>query len=344
MADMTPTNKFIQALGQTPGLATQLQGNLQKLKDDLDEIIKVLGYTKTVADDLDELVDALTTTSELLSVVAVIPEVGEAVMPVKEAVDAMLAEVKPAKAAADKLEAMVKPFREALQKLDPVLDEMIQACGTISSTAQSFLNAFTAVTNCVNSQPDGQFKTDAQNYLNQFSSSVQPYVDALNTALRAANDAITTFYAALKTLENALSPLAAIADAVEAVMKTLQPLLDLLNELNNALKSIKIPTLLPYPTEISLYDAFKYFGDLIDEAMKPIQGLVDDLLKALNIQLPSIPGLDQLYQLLDITLPSIPDFSALLDAILKPFQELQAWIAKFSLQCPPPSGYTVPKL
>jgi ABC-type transporter Mla subunit MlaD len=344
MADMTPTNKFIQTLSQTPGLATQLQGNLQKLQDDLDEIIEVLGYTKTVADDLDELVSALTTTSELLSVVAVIPEVGEAVTPVKEAVDALLAEVKPAKGAADKLEAMVKPFREALQKLDPVLDEMIKACGTISSTAQSFLNSFTSVTNCVNSLPSGQYKSDAQNYLNQFSSSVQPYVDALNTALRTANDAITSFYEALQALEDALSPLAALAQAIEAVTSTLQPLLDLLNQLNDALKSIKIPTLLPYPTEISLYDAFKYFGDLIDEAMKPIQGLVDDLLKALNIQLPSIPGLDQLYQLLNIQLPSIPDFSALLNAILQPFQQLQAWIAKFSLKCPPGPGDTVPQL
>jgi uncharacterized phage infection (PIP) family protein YhgE len=344
MADMSPTNEFIQTLSQTPGLATQLQGNLQKLKDDLDEIIKVLGYTKTVADDLDELVSALTTTSELLSFVAVIPEVGEAVTPVKEAVDALLAEVKPAKDAADKLEAMVKPFREALQKLGPVLDDMIKACGEISSTAQSFLNTFTCVTSCIDSLPDGQYKSDAQNYLNQFSSSAQPYVDALNTALRTTNDAITTFYAALQTLEDALNPLAALAQAIEAVTSTLQPLLDLLNQLSDALKSIKIPTLLPYPTEISLYDAFKYFGDLIDEAMKPIQGLVDDLLKALNIQLPSIPGLDQLYQLLNLQLPSIPDFSALLNAILQPFQQLEAWIAKFSLKCPPGPGDTVPTL
>lgn len=337
MTDMTQTNNFILALSQTP------QGNSQELKDDLDGIIEVLTYTKTVADDLDELVTALETTSDLLSVVAIIPEVGEAVTPVKEAVDAMLAELKPAKDAADELEAKVKPYREALQKLDNVLDQMIEASGEINSTTQNFHNTFTAVANCVNGLPDGQYKTDAQNYLNQFSSTVQPYIDALNTGLKTANDAITSFHSALQALEDLLKPLGALADAIEAVMSTLQPLLDILNRLDNALQSIKIPILVPYPMQISIYDAFKYFGDLIDEAKKPIQDVVDDLMTALNIQLPQIPGLDQL-QLLNITLPTIPDFTSILNDMLEPFQQLQTWIAKFRLKCPPSPGDTVPGL
>jgi len=343
MADMTPTTNFIQTLSQTPTLATQLQGNLQRLKGDLDEIIKVLGYTKTVADDLDKLESALQTTSDLLTVVSVIPEVGAAAAPVKQAVTALLAEVKPASAAADKLEAMVKPLREALAKLDPVLDEMIKACGTISSTAQSFLNSFTAVVNCINSLPDGDYKTAGQNYLNQFSSLVEPEVRELNLALKTTNDAVNTFYQALTDLENALNPLKAIADAAEEVLKVLDPLLDVLNGLNDALKNIKITIPVPYPMEISLYDVFTTFSEFIDLAMAPIQGLVDDLLKALNIQLPSIPGLDDLLHL-QITIPSIPDFSALLAAIMKPYNEFLAEITKFSLKCPPGDGDTVPTL
>lgn len=343
MADMTPTTNFIQTLSKTPPLATQLQGNLERLKGDLDEAIKVLTYTKTVADDLGKLQDALTTTSELLAVVSVIPEVGEAAAPVKDAVDALNQEVKPARAAADELEAMVKPFREALQKLGPVLDEMIKAAGTIASTSQAFLDSFTCVVNCVNSLPDGQYKTDAQSYLNQFSSTTEPYVVELNQALATTNDAVTAFYKALSELEAALNPLAAIAAAAEDVLKTLDPLLDLLNELNDALKNIKITIPVPYPMEISLYDVFTTFSEFIDLAMAPIQDLVNQLLDALKIQLPSIPGLDDLINL-QITIPEIPDFSALLDAIMKPFQELEAMIAKFTLKCPPSPGDTVPTL
>lgn len=343
MADMTPTNNFIQALSQTPTLATQLQGNLQKLKDDLDEIIEMLGYTKTVADDLNELESALKTTSDLLTIVSVIPEVGEAAAPLKEAVTAMLQEVKPASDAADRLEAMVKPFREQLQKLGPVLDEMIKACQNIASVSQSFLSSFTAVVNCTNSLPEGDYKKAAQDYLNQFSSAALPSVLALNQALQVANSAITSFYSALKALEQALDPLKAIIDATAEVLKVLQPVTDLLKQLSNALKDIKITIPVPYPMEISLYDVFTTFSEFIDLAMAPIQGLVNDLLKALNIQLPSIPGLDDLINL-HIDLPSIPDFSALLDAILKPFTELQQWIAKFSLKCPPNPGDTVPTL
>lgn len=334
MADMTPTTSFIQTLGKTPKLADTLQGNLERLKGDLDEAIKVLTYTKTVADDLGKLEDALTTTSELLSVVSVIPEVGEAAAPVKEAVDALNLEVKPARKAADQLEALVKPFREALAKIGPVLDEMIKACGTISSTATDFLNAFTAVVNCIDSLPDGQYKTDGQSYLNQFSSTAEPYVVELNTALQTTNDVVVAFYDALSQLEAALSPLAAIAEATEEVLKELAPLLDLLKELDNALKTIKITIPVPYPMEISLYDVFTTFSEFIELAMAPIQGLVNDLLKALNISLPSIPGLDDLINL-QITLPTIPDFSALLDAIMKPFEELEAMFKSFSLKCPP---------
>jgi uncharacterized phage infection (PIP) family protein YhgE len=336
-----PTDTFIGTLTQTPPLAQSLQKSLQRLKDDNDEIIKVLTYTKTVADDLDKLDDALKTASELLDVASVIPEVGEAAAALKDSIAVMSAEVGPARKAADELEAEVKPFRDALGKLDKVLSDAITVTGDIASGSQAFLNDFTAVANCINSLPDGEYKQKGQQYLDAFSSDAEPVVSALNTAMSTATGVINGFYDELQKLASALNPLKDIASAVEQVLSVLDPLMAPLNAVVDALRSIEIPIPLPYPHMVSLYDVFKEFGDFIDLAMQQIQGLVDQLLDALHITLPSIPGLSYLLDL-HIDLPTIPDFAALMLTITNPFAQLEAMIAKFSLKCPPAPGDIAP--
>ncbi|HTD82317.1 MAG TPA: hypothetical protein VK648_00845, partial [Gemmatimonadaceae bacterium] len=114
----SPSETFISTLTQTPSLAGALQANLQRLKNNNDQIITVLTYTKTVADKLDKLDDTLKLVSDLLTVVSVIPEVGQAASALKNSIALLSREVTPARQAADRLEAKVKPFREALQKLN----------------------------------------------------------------------------------------------------------------------------------------------------------------------------------------------------------------------------------
>lgn len=337
----SPTETFIGTLTQTPPLALALQGNLQRLKDSLDRIIKVLGYTKTVSDDLDRLDDMLKTATELLTIASVVPEVGEAAAALKNSISLLSQEVGPARRAADQLEAKVKPLRDALGKLDPVLAEGIKLTGQIASTSKSFLDKFTAVVNCVNSLPDGEYKQKAQEYLDRFSSDAQPIVANLNTALDTANKVIDGFYSALAKIEAALNPLSAIASAVEQVLSVLSPVIAPLQALVNALQTIEIPIPIPYPHMVKLYDVFKFFGDFIDKALEPIRDLVNQLLSALHITLPSIPGLKDLINL-HIDIPDIPDFPSLMLAITNPFSQFSLQIPKFSLKCPPAPSDVAP--
>jgi ABC-type transporter Mla subunit MlaD len=341
---MSSTNTFVETLKQTPPLSAALQQNLQRLKDDDDEIIKVLTYTKTVSDDLDKLDDALTTANQILTFVSVIPEVGEAAAALKESIAVLSQEVSPARKAADQLEAKVKPLRDALGKLSSGLDDAIQATAKINSTSQAFLDKFTAVVNCINSLPDGDYKTKGLQYLDQFSSALQPVVATLNTALSTANDVIGGFYSELTKIKAALNPLGAIADAVQQVLSVLDPLMGPLQELEDKLNTIEIPVPIPYPHMVSLHDVFQFFSafaDIIESAMAPIQDLLNDLLNALHITLPSIPGLSDLINL-DIDIPAIPDLSGLLLAIRKPFDQFNLKIPTFSLKCPPAPGDVVP--
>lgn len=342
---MSSTDTFVETLKQTPPLSAALQQNLQRLKDDDDEIIRVLTYTKTVSDNLDKLDDALKTTNEVLTFVSVIPEVGEAAATLKESITLLSQEVSPARKAADQLEAKVKPLRDALGKLSSGLDDAIQATAKINSTSQAFLDKFTAVVNCINSLPDGDYKTKGLQYLDQFSSALQPVVATLNTALSTANDAIGGFYSELAKIKAALNPLGAIADAVQQVLNVLDPLMAPLRALEDALNTIKILVPIPYPHLVTLHDVFEFFGafaEIIDEALAPIRGLIQDLLNALNIKLPfSIPGLSDLINL-QIDIPGVPDLSALLQAITNPFNQFNLQIPTFSLKCPPAAGDTVP--
>src|ERR1043166_9320777 len=127
----TPTETFISTLTQTPPLSAKLQGDLQRLKNDNAQIIKVLGYAKTLADNLDKLDDALTLTNNLLTVVSVIPEVGQAASALKNSIAVLSPQVSRARKAADSLEAKVKPLRDALGKLDSGLDKGIELTGRI---------------------------------------------------------------------------------------------------------------------------------------------------------------------------------------------------------------------
>ncbi|WP_435263826.1 hypothetical protein [Tenacibaculum sp. nBUS_03] len=337
MANMTPTNSFIQTLTKTPQEAGELSGNFSRLKNSNDEIVTVLGYPQTVSNDLNKLYDTLKLTSDLLSVVDVIPEVGEAAEGLQSSIKVLMEEVEPAKNAASKIAAKTTPLHNNLKKLDPIFDKAILVANQVQAKSSSFLTTFNQIVGCVNSLPDGQPKTTSENYLNQFSVKAEPGDSYLNQAMTAANNAINGFYNELNAIKDALNPLSEIMSGIKSVLSVLKPIISLLSELKNDLMSIKIPIPIPYPHMVSLYDIFKTLGDFISLAMKPIQSLVNEILKALHITLPSIPGLDQLLHI-NINIPSIPNFDSLIDVVEKYYNELKAVLALFNLNCPPNKG------
>nr|WP_315423584.1 hypothetical protein [uncultured Pedobacter sp.] len=337
--DMSPTNNFITTLTQTPVQANQLVTNINNLKSVIDTTIKYLSYPQQVADDLTKLYDGLQTANELLSVVTVIPEVGEAAAAFKDAIMAMTQEVGPAKDAAVSLANKIKPLLGILQKLDDILAKGVAVAQDVATRSAQFLKDFTTVAGCINALPESPAKETAQNYLNQFSDNAEPEVSALNSAIGDINSAMDALYNELNNIANQLSPLAAIDSAINSVLSALNPVINLMSSLKNDLMSIEIPIPLPYPHMVSLYDIFNTLGSFIDLAMKPIQGLVDDLLNALNISLPSIPGLSDILNI-NINIPDIPDFNSMLDNITNMFTQLEAILNQFKLNCPPAPDQT----
>jgi hypothetical protein len=337
--DMSPTNNFITTLTQTPTIATQLNNNFLRLKQTNDTIIQYLSYPQKVADDLTTLYNSLQTANELLSVVTVIPEVGEAAVPFKDAVAAMIQEIGPPKDAAVNLANDVKPLITQLQNLDGLLAKGATDSQNLATMASSFLSKFTAIVNCINNLPESALKDTSQNYLNQFSSKAEPELSVLNSGMSDINTAIDTLYNELASIESELSPLSAIDNAINDVLSVLNPAINIMSDLKNDLMSIKIPIPLPYPHMVSLYDVFNTLGQFIDLAMKPIQDSVDKLLDALNIHLPSIPNLSDLLNI-NINLPNIPDFNSYTQSIENFINQLNINVNLFKLNCPPDPNQT----
>ncbi len=337
--DMTPTNNFIATLTQTPIIATQLSNNFAQMKQTTDTVIQYLSYPQDVSNDLNTLSDTLQTASELLTFVSVVPEVGEAAAALNEAVTAMSEEVTPAKEAAASLAAEVKPILSVVQDVDNAFAKGQQTAQDVANAATTFLNNFTTIVNCINALPSGQAQDTAQTYLNQFSTQVEPDVTTLNTGMAEVNNVVNSVAGALTDLENQLSPLQAIDSAINSVLSALNPVISLMNSLKNDLENIEIPIPIPYPHMVSLYDVFSTLGDFISLAMAPIQDLVNDLLNALNITLPSIPNLSYLLNL-NITLPDLPDFDSLVSSIVNLVNTLENDLKLFNLSCPPSADQT----
>ena len=339
MADMTPTNNFIKTLTQTPTEAAQLSANFARLKKTNDELIKLLGYPEEISQDLDRLNTALNLANDVLSIVSVIPEVGEAAEGFKVSVTELIEEIKEPKAAADRLAAKVKPFREALQKLDPILVKGITTANEINASSNAFLKHFVQINNCIENLPSGQPKETSQAYLNQFSQKATPEVADLNSAMSDMNTAIDTLYNEMNTIIQALNPLQSIISGIEDVFNVLNPVLSVLKDLKHDLMSIKIEIPIPYPHMVSLYDIFNTLKEFADLAMKPIQDLVNKVLAALHVRLPQIPGLDDLLHI-NINLPQIPDFANLIQNISTLLSQLEALFNLFKLSCSPGENQT----
>lgn len=334
MTNMILSSKFISDLGQTTTIAAALNTNLKRLKGDLDDIIKVLSYTKTVVDDLTTLDNFLANTSDLLTFVSVIPEVGAVAAPFNTAVKELRENIAPVLSFAKSLDSLVKPLREGLQKLGSLLDGMISATGQIETGSKDFLGVFDSAYDYVQGMPDGQAKETSEAILNTFATNADSLINTLNQAMSTTNDVITGFYDELNRIRATLTPLAPVIDAINNVINVLTPVINVLNQMRDALNNIKIPIPIPYPHEASLYEIFRFFGSFSDQALQLIRGLLNDLLRALNITLPTIPGLADILNI-HLNIPQIPDFAGSLKQLTDELNSMMSEFAKFNFQTPP---------
>lgn len=335
--------QFVAALNQTISQSGQLSASVGQLKNDVDQVVTVLSYPKTVSDDLNNLDSVLSTVSTLLTAVSIIPEIGEAAMAINEAVGSLQTEVTPAKDAAAAIEAECAPFQDALGQVDSVLGDALQGINTITSDTQTFLTNFQAIDACINNLPDGPVKSQGLSYLSTFAATTTPYVNQVNSVLGTVNGAVGAFDSAIDQIENQLSFLSEISGTIDSLLNELSPLLGPLKSLQSLLNtSITIPTPVPfYGVHVSIEDIltdFKAFTDLAMQILAPVLNPIlqplEDLAQSIISQ---IPGIGQLMNL-NLNLPTIPNFTDLFSNLTVLANQLEAAIQQFTLQCPPQAG------
>lgn len=318
---MPNTQDLLAALNQLEGNTTQLQQQVNGFDSGLVSARNDLEIPIDLASKLSSLNDVLSTSSNLLEVIGIIPAIGEAANILNEAIEALQGPVSAASSAANSAAATIRPVRDAVAQLESRVQQLGTGLGRSVQAEQTFGQALTQAQSCINSQPAGAFRNTLDKQLDTASGIAQPVVAKAASIVGTVNGELASLQNDLNAAEAKLQSLASISGAVDSVMSTLSAITGPMESVANALShDITIPVgppiphkvcfeggFIPYPCDwypptitFSVEDIIKGvkgvlgpFESLLDSAMHAI---LDPVLGALHIptSLPPIPGIGDL--------------------------------------------------
>lgn len=350
------TNKLLHDLSTTENHTAQLESDVKKVDQDLKTIDQDLLISKKINTSLSDLNTALGEADQLLEVVSIIPEIGEEAAELRNVISTFKGPILEALTASNKLENVVGPVRNKIEQIAPKVKQVDTALLNTMNEENKLIAALGGATHCINSLPNGTVKDGLVGQLNKVSATVDPVVlgfDKLQTTLlNAINDAENQ----LKSMLSLASSLTAISAHIDAVFTVLNPVISALKAVQNVLShTIRVPYGgypkmckkwgVPYPcgwhtvyfsfsVEQILKGGLSVIGPVMDLLNKAMNAVLNPVLKALhlNINLPSIPGLDKLNQLaneLDAPFNSIENAINGLTADLNQFETIITQIENF---------------
>lgn len=286
--------------------------NLQKLKNFLEELdklledtLKILQIPRDVSEGLTELDTLLQIVYALLTGVMVIPPITAPAQSLRTAVGNLRRQVQPIKQRANDIEEKIKPHRERLEKIRSYLRKIQRLIEVLNMfiTAEHALMSQSDSANT--SQPNSRYKRTQRKNLEAFAMGIikdiiQPMkviVDMIN-AMKAVGEALELITKLCHTLTNILKPMLMVIDALRDISKPL-------TALNKAL-DIKIGFKW---ISVSIRDLLS--GDAVGFPFTTIlkkiaSGILGPLLKGLKLDvLLSIPGLGQIINLMRNVLGSL---------------------------------------
>lgn len=318
---MPNTQDLLTALGQLEGNTTQLQQQVNSFDAELVTARNDLEIPLDIAGKLQSLSTTLSSSSDLLGVIGIVPEIGEAANVLKEAVDALAEPVSAAATAANDAAATIRPLRDAVAQLETRVQQLGSGLGRSVQLEQTVGQAVTQVQSCINSRPPGTFRDTLNKQLDTASGVAQPLVAKAAAIVGTVNGELGSLENDLNAAESKLQALSAISSAIDSVTGELSSILGPMQSVANALShSITVPVgppiphkvcfeggILPYPCDwypptisFSVEDILKGvngvlgpFESLLDSAMHAI---LDPILGLLHIptSLPPIPGIGDL--------------------------------------------------
>lgn len=200
---------------------------------------------------------------------------------------------RPVKAASDKVKTVQRPYitpsREMIGKVKAQVEQIV---GTMGEIKQSLIYVQTAVAKlngCIQTLDD----PDTVREVERDAKRLNNILDDLNDGLDTVNDTQDKVEGTMTALANSVSVISDVSGGMRKIMGPMDKISSVTNEINKVLrKKIKIP----FVGSFTVGEAIESTTGVVRKAAEK---LLNPLLDELNIDIPTIPGLDDLNRILD---------------------------------------------
>lgn len=318
---MQKTTTLMTKLEVTEDHTAQIESGVEAIEKDLEELLDDLEISKTVNASLHRLDSSLTTTTQLLTVVSIIPQISTAASRLRTVITRFHPPIKKAVKESDAVEKIIRPIRDKIAKIEPRVEQADNALLEVMQTESQLLGALGGAYQCISTLPESTVRTTLEEQLETASGAMQPVVVKFDQAQVQFLKDVRTATRNVDKISSWARGLVNLNAEINRVLDTLQPLISTMRQISSALKkTIRVPYGgwpkmckkwgIPYPcgwhttyfsfTVQQILDGVEgVVGPVMDLLNKAVDAVLNPLLKALNLnlKLPEIPGLKVLTEL-----------------------------------------------
>ncbi len=293
-------------LGQTQGEFDRTQARVNALSAMVNKANTGMDDLNFVADKVVQLDQQMLVLSKTASALGGIPIVGSVITVAGTAMGYVHKPVKAVSAKIGKLRApVITPAREAIAKVKAGVDKVVSTMDSIRSNLDYVRKILIKLDACL-------LKVDNAAVIKEVEADVKEInkiMDKLNKGLDTVNDVQDKSEATLKAIAESVSVVSSVKSGIEKVMKPLDKIKGITDEVYDVLKKkIKIPFVGSFTVEQAI-------SSTTGVVKKAAEAILNPVLKKLNIDFPSIPGIDKFEQIIDQVEGYYQDVKSAMDKI-----------------------------
>ena len=251
---------------------------------------KGIADLNNIVDRIAQLDEQLGTIDTASSVLAAIPVVGSVFTVTGTAVRQVQRPVGAVNEKADALkDPVIEPALRAMTTVNERTDNVVGAMNDIKRSLDASAAMLARLNDCVASIDD----LAALAKVEQDVKALKAAIEELRSGLDRIDAMEREIDATLRALAEAVSLISTVNRGVETVMRPLDTISSVTNQINRALQQrVSIPLVGSFTVEEAIQSSTGVIKSAAEAVLNPI-------LRQLNIQIPSIPGIDELERLLD---------------------------------------------
>ncbi len=200
---------------------------------------------------------------------------------------------KPVAAASSKVKKVQRPYitpsREMMKKVKAKVDQIKSTMGEVKGSLESVRQTVIKLNKCIQTVENEAVMKEVE----RDAKEISKILDKLNNGLDTVNDAQDSVEGTMKALADSVGTISKVTGGIKKIMRPLDKIDSVTSEIKKVFdKKIKIPLV----GSFTVGEAIESSTGVVKKAAEKI---LNPLIDKLNINIPSIPGIDELDKTLD---------------------------------------------